>query len=345
MAFPFVFEDDFESGDLTGWDTAETDTDGKASVKHFTRLAGYRLHPYRGAYGYHIDLTGGTNDAFAQENTDFDMALDAVNFLGFAFYASRLTMAASDRFTIARFRSGGATDEAVVCIRNNAGTIEVLASETGASATVRATHLVQDKWHWAELRLSLDDGVSNDGTIDFYLDGVQVGAQITALDQAAITDFSLGAIGLDAGTTAGHLVFGPVVFDNTDRVFPPPSRFPQQRIFTKSGHAFVGPGAIADAALLSTTAGESMTLWDTDVANSDDEWNKVREIAIGGQTSTDGPIWFERGCYVQLAGTAPRGQVTLNIHQGQTELSGPLYYSNWGYLHYGHRRTPINYNV
>lgn len=314
MAFPFVAEKTFAAGDVSEWDS-EVDTESKLTVRHYRDLllhGGVREAPFRGAYCAHIDLSLGTADAYLQETENFDIALDGTLSLGFYLWVSGLVMAASDRFTILTLQSTGPVDEIVVDIRNNAGDIQVLASETNAAATVRACSLVPNQWHHIALDIVLDDGATNDGTIDFYVDGRQVGAQITALDQAAIVQGRWGAMNIDAGTTAGQVLLDKLTIDDA-RLYPTGTRFDHQRLMTASGLAFRGKGRISSASLMAGGTDCSMILYDTDEANTLDASNIIiPEISNEylKQTITREVPWykgtFERGCYVALSGSEPR---------------------------------------
>jgi hypothetical protein len=318
MSFPYIADQAFEAGTTAEFDS-ETDTDSKLNIVHYTTLArhGARLElPFRGAYCAHIDVSGGTADAFLQENDLYDLAADGTLYIRFYFYAKGLVMAASDRFTLFALQSAGPTDEVVVDVRNNAGVIELLAAETGAAATVRATPLVQDQWHCIELGVNLDAGGGNDGTVDFFVDGYQIGAQLGSLDQGAIIQARLGAIGIDAGTTAGHLLFDALVADDT-RIFPARTRFGQQRLATKTGHLFLGPGEVQTVTLMAGSAADNaLACYDTDEAITDATNLIVPELrnAQGAGDSVVyhvpmGQGYFQRGCYVVLTGTNPRALV------------------------------------
>ena len=320
MTFPYVADQNFEAGGVTEW-TSETDTEAKLNVRHYTTLAqhGARLElPYHGAYCAHVDLSLGTADAYLQEDTAYDLAADGTLHIRFMFYAKGLVMAASDRFTIFTLQSAGPTDEVAVSVINSAGVIQLVAAETGATAvgSGRVCDLVQGVWHTIELSVNIDAGGGNDGTVNFFVDGSQVGAQITALDQGAIIQARLGAIGIDAGTTAGHLLFDSVVADDT-RVFQPTYRFGQTRTLTKSSHVYVGPGQLQSVTLMAGAATDNALIcYDTDAANT------AARIIVPELRNAQGASdtvtyhvpalagYFQRGCYVALSGTNPRAQVT-----------------------------------
>lgn len=336
MAFAYLYESNFAAGTTAEW-TSEVDTESKLNIKGYPQLSRQipSIVPYSSNYSAEVDLSLGTAAAYLQEDTGFDTAATTIH-IGFDFYATGLVMAASDRFTIFRLESVAATtSEGEINIRNNAGVIEILAAETGSASTLRAIPLEQDKWHYVELSVLCNAGA---GTIDFYLDDVQVGAQITTLTTATIVDASFGAIGVDAGTTAGLLYFGPFFADDA-RVRQISNRFPTQKNFTKTGQYFVGPGHISTAALLSTTAGNTMKIYDTDLGDSNASETSVAELAVGAHTAISGPLRFNKGCYVVLAGTSPRGQVILTTGLESSGMAkGPRYYSDAGIKRWGLRR-------
>jgi hypothetical protein len=319
MAFPWDFQENFESGSRGNFD-GETDTDSKLSFPHYTQLVASPPHtpPYRGAYAMHIDLSGGTNDAYVNENGDFDTSAQVTRHLRFYFYASGLTMAASDRFDIFELRSAGAV-EAAIGIVNTAGTIQIGASEEEAT-TQQLADLIQNQWHVLELSMTIDHDTSGtDGTIDFYLDGAQVGSQIGSLAQAPITTAWFGAIGIDAGTTAGHLLFDEIVYDDA-RVYEFRSRYPQQMMLTDDGHMYVGGGRIKQVTLWPGAATDcQLLLYDTDEANTNDAANLIIPPILNTAASIpvtieidEGIGYFQRGCYVDIQGTNPRALISFD---------------------------------
>lgn len=319
MVHPYVAEHNFEAGTNAEF-TSEVDTESKLNIDHYTVLArnGARLEvPYAGAYAAHIDLSLGTADAYLQETALYDMVAGDRRLLRLMFYAKGLTMAASDRFTILALQSAGPVDEMTLSILNNAGRLQLVAAETGATAVAsgRVADLIQEQWHTLELLINIDTGAT-DGSMTFFLDGYQIGTELTGLGQGAITQARIGAMGIDAGTTAGHLLFDSIIVDDT-RVFPPATRFSATRVLTKSGHAFLGPGQIESVALIAGAGTDSvLTCYDTDEANTNTPMI-VPELrnADGGldpvvYLAWHGAGYFKRGCYIVLSGTEPRAHIT-----------------------------------
>ena len=320
MSFPYLFESTFELGGVTEW-TSETDTEAKLNVRHYTHLGKMPFVdfvPYDGAYAAHINLALGTADAYLQEDTGADTAAAGTIAIRFYVWVGQLVMAASDRFNIFALESAAGTNEAAVGIVNNAGTMQFVFSETGAialGAGTRLTDVIQNAWHCIELVCLIDSGVGDDGTITAYVDGYQIGTAIATLDQGAIVHARMGAIGIDAGTTAGHLLFDCVVFDDT-RVGLLGNRFARTRRVTKSGHLALGPGRLSDLTLFGSNVNNTVTLWDTDRADLTDQSRIITGPLQGsGAVSTylnlRKPYYFTRGVYAELGGTNPRCNVTI----------------------------------
>ena len=326
MAHPWVFQENFEGGDKGNFDGTSVDGGGALSFLHYTQLTKLANNPmpFRGAYLPQIEIADvDGSGTYLLENSAFDTSADITRHLRFyLFVTDDLTMAASDIFDILHIRSGSAA-EVVVSIRNNSGVIEIGAGETAGST--RTTHLTLGKWHAIELSLAIDGAADGSGTIDFFVDGTQVGAQIGSLTQAQITNARFGVQGKDSGTTAGRLYFDQIVYDDA-RVYPIANRKPKNVIVTDDEHVFIGPGVIDGATLLTTGDSNTMHIYDTDTADANDASSRKVELDLETHTSWDGPIHFEKGCYVDLGGTNPRGQVVINTES----LAGPIYYFDDG---------------
>ncbi|MBI3983849.1 hypothetical protein HY346_00965 [Candidatus Microgenomates bacterium] len=341
--FPYVLFINHESD----WWDSETDTNVKLNRFHYTQLARYKVAPWRGSYGLHVHLDKGTADAFVQEDTDFDLALAGTRVHAFPVYISRnLTMADGDRFTIFALQSAGAVDEAVIEIRRSGNAYQLVAAETSGNATLRATDIERGRWYWLELYTVVDAGVGNDGTIDFYINNRQVSTQLASLDQAAFAQVRVGTFNIDAGTTSGDIVFGPIYLDNATR-FRPLERFPKTIPIVASQQLFVGPGGIAAAAILSDTAGDIIRFYDVDRApaftneTAGGEQGFVIELQRGTATAQTftGPFQFENGCYAEVTQTTTRGHIILALDQIDEWVSGPVYYSQAGIIDLGMSRS------
>jgi hypothetical protein len=354
MAFPYLVNEDFSTGTLGDFDT-ETDTAGIIDFPHYRTLARWGLAPFQGAYCMRALLTGGTTSGYVIETGGYDVAADGSIFTSFMFLLGHdFTMADTDKLMLHDLESTLNTTSEIACglIRDGAN-INFWFSETAAAAAQTFTlgtlagagdpMSCKNRWFHVELAVVLDDGGTNDGTINAYINGKEVGSQITGLDQAAIVNGRLGAIGPDAGTK-GTILFDRVIADDA-RIYPPKERFPVIVNLTESRHVFVGPGDIASAALLTVGASNVMRLWDTDVANIDDEQGFKTELNVDVHLAVEGPLHFDRGCYVQLSGTAPRGQVILVQDSDTLFVLGPLAYTEEGIIRRGLARREKSYGI
>lgn len=316
MAFPYLLEEGFELGTLGSFDV-ETDTAGKLDFPSYRELArsDCRGAPYRGAYCMRVDLskTPGT-DAYVQETGTFDTSAAGTLYVAFAFYiSSNYVMANTNEFAIFQLWSGTNTDEGSIVVNyTTANGLRIGLESPGETSAYSG--LIPNQWHWLELKALVDSGVGNDGTLDLYVDGT-LAASLATIDQGAITSGVMGAIGLDAGTTKGTILFDQLIVD--DALTPPPAqRFPQNLLLTKTDHAFVGPGRIDNVSLISG-AGTDCTaiVYDTDRHDTADENNIVVYLAntvnaeLVDPAAT--PVHLTKGAYVVLAGTNPRALVRL----------------------------------
>lgn len=328
----YSYEANLETGDATEFSAGETDTESRLSVDFYSDLARRFPYfkdplPYRGSYLLHSDLSiSGTADGYVQDTT-LATALGGTVWLRFYVQVtSDLVMATSDRLTIAAFQSVGPVDEAVICIRNNAGVYEILASETSAGATVRASALTLGVWHLVEVGLVVDSGGA-DGTLAFYLDGFQVGSTVATLTQAAITQLRLGSMGKDAGTTAGHIFFDHIAGHST-RIGGHRAR--NQEVFTVTKSIFLaqGPGRVDEYELIDGGGSDAhLTLYDMDilpllVGTSFAAPPLSSAAPFQMVTGPRRKFHFNRGLYVVLSGTAPRGTIKFGARQ---EAPAPLF--------------------
>ena len=310
MAFPYDIHTNFEDG-TNGVFDATTDTASKLSFAHYSDLArtpGYGA-PFRGARAMRIDLgiAVGTADAYIRED-DNDLAVDAATNFRFYLKVANMVFADSEELIICAGRSASAY-EFVVSI--NFTTANGLRIGVGNETAAQLTTLTQGVWHLVDVSINIDSGGTN-GDINWRIDGVAQTA-VTGLTQVATTNFRLGAMDPTANMTSGVLLFDDFVLDDDGRVFGilPQDRFSTDVVLVADGHAFVGPGCIENATLLSSeTADNGLRLWDTDVANTDGIENEkllLRNTGTTGGEVVDPagvPIEFKRGCYVTLTGTA-----------------------------------------
>lgn len=333
MAFAYVFESNLEAGTNAEWDS-ESDTGSLLDFPHFSELARFpwaTCAPYRGSYCARI-ACGDTNDHTLTEG-DIDIADAATRW--FRFYINFMpdfAATADDVFNFFELQQAAGTVESSLGFRITAatGAIEIGIGDGTAPSSYATSTLSRNRWYCIELAALISTGGA--GTLTLYVDGQSVVALTTLTNAAAVGQGVLGTQDT-LSTTTGTILFDEFAMDDL-QLYPYRERFPRQMTFTKSGHLFVGPGSIDAATLLTTGASNTMYLYDTDTANTNDAQSRVVELDISTHTTIGGdpPIRFQRGCYVQLSGTNPRGQVIL------PEARGPQYYSEWGMRHYGQNR-------
>lgn len=346
MAFPYIFESNFEGGTFGEWDT-ETDTASQIDVVHYSDLARFPWNgatPYRGAYCMRAELSGGTADATVTEG-DIDMALAANNFFRFAvWFSPDFTATSNDTVHLLELQSAGPTIEVVCGFRvvASTGAINIGIGET-APTSFSAEALERGVWYTVELDVTLDDGGSNDGTIDVYVTkagdpaATSVAAsQVGSLDQAAIIQ---GVFGIQnhLATTTGTILLDDFAQDDA-RLFPS-DRYAFNRAATKSTHVFIGRGHVDRVQLLGTANGDEVAaLWDTDEANTNHPENMVVQVSAGEQEALQGDFFFNHGCYVQLTGTNPRAQVYMPRFTERPGLRGPTRHDDATVRSYGLKR-------
>jgi hypothetical protein len=323
MAFPYVFESNFDAGSNAEWDS-ESDTGARLDFPHYTELARIPAMPapYKGAYCMRVQM-GDTNDHVLVEG-DIDIAdADTRFFRFYLFAASNVTATADDTFNIFELQQAGGTVECSLGMRITAASnlLEIGIGDGTAPSTF--LEFVRNRWTCIEWKVKCSTGGS--GTQDLYIDGALVKSLTSQTHAAAIGRGVLGTQDT-LSTTAGVLLFDRFAMDDL-QIYPDVQRFPKTVRLTKSAHVFVGPGWIDAATLLSTNG--TMDLYDTDTANTNQALAKKVELNTGNNfVANDSPIYFERGCYVVLGGTNPYGDVDLMTVPRIPGMHGPL--AHWG---------------
>lgn len=337
MSFPYVFESNFERGTNGDWDS---ETDGASPKQldfpHYSELAGLpwsTAAPYSGAYCARLVLTGQTGDAVVKE-ADINIANTVTNYFAFdIWFAPDFTGTANDTFAILELIGSAVTGSvgARIVASTNVINLGIGASATGTAPTQFTSFAIErGVWYTVESKFNIQTGGS--GTADLFVtrrDSVTAkataDASLTSVTNVAVTDGWFG-IQDHAATTTGTFLLDNFVQDDA-RVYPT-KRYPRQRTLTQSGHVFVGPGHIDGAALITDEATNKMVLWDTDKANVDSTQDWVVELELDNQTAISGPVFFQHGCYAELFGTDPRGQVLLLSSSDRPGVTGPKYYTD-----------------
>jgi hypothetical protein len=334
VAFPFLLESNFESGSNAEW-TSETDTVSQLDFPHYSELARYPWKtcvPFQGAYCARVVLSGGTADAFVS-STSTTIALDTLRWVRFnIWFSPTFTATADDTFAICELQSSGAVVEVSFGARVVAAT-NVINFGIGETAPTTFSPIAVDRgvWYTIELKVDLDAGGGNDGTIDLFVTrfgepaaSAVAATQVATLDQAAITNTVLG-VQDQLATTTGVYLLDHFVFDDA-RIYPQIRRYDDTVLLTKSGHAFVGRGTIDNITLMSGAATDNVcSVYDTDVADTNDATSLVLELKNTANSElvdpAGTPVDVVRGCYVSLTGTNPRALVKMCGVQAYTDAN------------------------
>lgn len=347
MAHPYIFHSNFEAGSNAEWDS-ETDTGSKLDFPHYSTLA--RIPgggtPYSGAYCARIELRpADTNDHTLTEG-DIDIATGVTRWFRWAMFLSAdFGSTADDNFSILELQQAGGTQVYVVGLTVTAATdaVTVWVAENSTPETTSTVELPKGKWFILEVTANVDTAAAN-GDITVYLDGGEIVSLATAVQNAAA--IGQGVLGTQntLSTTTGVILIDDFVMDDA-QLYVPRQRWPHTIRLTKTAHAFVGPGWIESVTLLSSNG--TVAVYDTDVANTNDEQSKLIDLdqsksLIGNDT----PTYFERGCYVVLAGTNPVAEVKLVRTGRERGIFGPIAYGGEGAIrNYGYKRADRPGNV
>ena len=314
MAFPFIFESNFEIGSNAEWDS---DSGSLVDFPHYTTLAaipGMGL-PFRGAYCMRI-RPGDTSEHSLLEG-DINIANTATAWVRFYLWHN-LEATSDDIFNIYEHQAS-ATIETAISLQITAATnlVEIGIGESAAS-TFNAV-LLPNQWNLIELAST----AQTSATSTLYLNESNI-QTLGSHPSAAVTDGVLGTQDT-LSTTTGTLLFDQFIFDDL-QVFGFDRRFVENVLVTKDQHVFVGNGRINNITLLSgdATADNIVSVFDTDKADTNDASNLVAELrntAVNETVDPAGmPVPITRGAYVVMTGTAsgrgPRALVQIGAAQG-----------------------------
>ncbi|MCP4900120.1 MAG: hypothetical protein GY906_24380 [bacterium] len=345
MAFAWIAHSNFEGGSNAEWDS-EADTDGILDFPHYSELARWPWStstPYSGAYCARIKPAGGTNDATLTE-ADINIANTATSYFHFnVWFGPDFDATANDTFQLFELQGAASAITGSVGARYVASTDVInmgIGSAASAAVPTAFASLAMKRNAWYTIEAAFNIETNGSGTADLYItEGNQIpqataDASVATVTNIAVTD---GVFGLQdhLATTTGTILLDNFIQDDA-RVYPTP-RYQLDPVFTKSGHAFVGPGSLDTAALLTDEATNAMVVWDTDRANVDATQTMKLDFDIDNQTSYGGPVYFEKGCYVVLSGTNPRGQVNMTRGSDKPGAVGPRYHTDAGVRRWGQR--------
>ena len=311
MAFPYLFEANFETGDNSEWD-GESDTGSLLDFPHYSELArtpGMGM-PYRGSNCARIAM-GDANDHTLTAGA-VNVSANGTFGVHFALFIGKdVAATANDTFALLELQAS-ATVELSVGLRITATTdeVEIGVGETAPTAFASST-LTKGRWYVIEVTGNVDAGGGDDGDAELRVDGTVV-ASVSSLDQGAITDAVFGTQDTLA-TTTGTILLDEFIADDT-RVGMD-NRWSQDRLLTKSGHVFVGPGVVDNITLISGAGTDCvMELFDSDVADTAQPFrarlaNTANNEIVDPAGMPVGEI--VKGAFVSLSGTDPRALVKI----------------------------------
>jgi len=322
VAFPFVFESNFETGDNSEWDS-EADTGTQLDFPSYAELARFdwpTAAPFTGAYCMRAVLSGGTGDAYVKEG-DINISLATNNFFAFnIWFSPDFTGTANDTFNLFEAQSTSNVAEVTVSGRIVAAT-DVINLGIGKTAATSWSAIAIERGKWYCVEIDATPAGSSAGTIDVYItrEGDTPAAAVSATQVGSLTNLAVthGVLGVQdhLATTTGTILFDRFIQDDA-RIYPQQDRFPQVTHLTKSGHVFVGNGVVDNVTLLSGAGTDNIIkLFDTDASTTTDLANPSIELKNTANNETVDPAGvptnFTKGCFVSMSGTNPRAKVLL----------------------------------
>jgi hypothetical protein len=324
VAYPFVFESNFEQGTNGEWDT-EVDTQTLVDFPSYKELARYGMEPYSGAYCMRLACSATvTADATVNE-ADINVGLAETHWFRFnIWFSPDFTATVNDTVHLLELKGAAAAVTMTFGFRVVAATDVInFGIGSAAAATVpdnwSAEPVERGVWHTVEIQALI--AAAGGGTLAVYVTkegGLQAtAAEITvaATTNIAVTD---GFLGLQERliTTTGTILIDNFLHDDGDDRPYRNTRYPQSRLMTKTGHVFVGPGKIDQLTLLAGGQGDSVvTIYDTDVASTADPVAVLSSAVSSETVQRDEPIYVSSGAYAVISGTAsavgPRALVKI----------------------------------
>ena len=343
------FSENFDGGTL-GLFNAQVDSGSSLiTFPHYSELARNGTAPWSGDRAMKCTPSGSaTSYLHGTAAGNIFTVIDANETFYFWFpicVQADFTLTASDVLPVFQLKSGTTTTEVEFGIQRTAGgDYQFYAGETGATNTITFTRN-NKVWHQIELTVHLDAGGGNDGTLDFYVDGNPVGAQITALDQAVITDGWLGisSEGETLDSASGSFLIDQMVMTSDNRIYPQ-ERFPTTKYIHQNEVAFVGPCILDSIHFTSTTQLQQCIITDTDDSISTGRGARAPRMILGGLTAKEvvpgfqSPIKFERGVRLAFVDDAGTATATVPFEAVVTVNGGSPVMSHANYVDRGLKR-------
>lgn len=322
MAFPFIYQSNFEDGTNSEWDS-ETDVAGALNIRHYSWLSREDvtkvgpIAPWRGAFVAEWNLLGDTSDHILIEG-DMNIADTETAWTRFYLFLRKDLRGVTDIFNIFELQGTADAVEHAIGLRITTGNDQVEIGIGQTAPSVFATQkLVKGRWYCIESKVI--DQTNGTGSQELYVDGALVQSLSTLTNTAVLR----GVIGSQntLNTTLGGFYIDDFVFDDT-RIGPRRDRYPEVIHLTKSTHICLGASELLNVTLLPGSGTDSvLKIFDTDRAEVLDEGNIVAHLfnltALEPPIDlADVPVCVKRGAFVQLAGTAPRALIHIGRSQG-----------------------------
>ena len=326
MAFPFIFHENFEAGTKGGFDT-ETDEDGRLDFPDHND--GLEIPPWRGGYVMRADLNRGfAKPAYVGQNTVLNtMTTGDTRFIRFMLRVSsdfRMPPGNSMQIfsvfkgpivvpplipapTDLEFGIGITRTEAHI----NSSRMSIYAPDY--SEFIDGLNFPVGRWFSVQITIFHSTNVSR-----VYLHVGDNTLQVMRLDFAPFTGFYMGALA-QAPDVRGTLYFDDIIIDEEKLEDPnyidPANLSGETLVFFKTSYAFVGPGVIRGATLISGGSTSTALFYDAErlpLAHHDIKGGLKCSSAESKDSLIDG-IEFKRGCYIVMTGTNPQ----VIVHCGQ----------------------------
>ena len=170
MAYPFFSQETFDDGTRGNFDS-EVDVGSILDFPSYKELSRFGLSPWQGAHALRVSLSG-ANDAYIEESGAI-VAQSPISLWLPLLVAADFTLDDGDVVNVLEVRSTDAIPEAFVAVRRSGDDYQLVA---GDGVTVQRIYgaITRSNSRWYQVELTINQAA---GTIDFYVDGGQVGGQ------------------------------------------------------------------------------------------------------------------------------------------------------------------------
>lgn len=308
--------ENFDGGGLGLFDSQVSSGSDQITFDHYSSLARRGYSPFSGDYTARLALTGSATSYLLEAGTVPDN-IDAGEtwHIWFAMcIPTNFTLDASDFAPVLQLLSSG-TAEMVVGIDRSGSDYRITFGQAAATRTLVITRS-NSKWHQIEVTYVPAAGT---GTIDGFVDGNQVGAQVSGLTSVDITDmrYGISSVGQTINNSAGDLLLGPLWITPDARIYPQ-TRFGTSKYIITDSMAFVGPCVVDSIQYTDTGANDTCVVTDTDdsasAARGDHNPRAILRIGTAEEVvpGFNTPERFDRGVHLAFtSATLPEAIVTV----------------------------------